>query len=282
MFFQRAGTGRIHAQIYLEFRREIALDQLRRLPGLAGAHCDPRRGTAEQAQAYCSKEESRVRGPFSYGTFGGTGQGARNDLTPCKRILDDRSISNPLQVISQLHFGPFIKFHRGFLKYVDINAEERDWKTEVFVLYGATGTGKSYWANRTNEKKDIFIKQQSKWWCLYSKQPTVILEEWRGWLPWGVFLQMCDENPLLVETKNGQVQFLARQLLILTNDWPDTWYKGDNQKFPFANIKRRVNHWIYCHKMIDDTTPNHVDCGTDYQLFVDEHNKNPDEIVYDF
>ena len=93
----------------------------------------------------------------------------------------------------------------------------------------------------------------------------------------------------MVETKNGNVQYMAKKLYINTNDWPDTWYTSDNAKFPFANIKRRVNHWIYCHQMTDwdetleeFTTPHHVDCGKNYQLFVDEHNKTETEVVLDF
>ena len=240
------------------------------------------RGTPVEARNYCRKEDSRVRGPFEYGTFGGSGQGNRTDLTPCKRILDDRDIGNPMQAISQQHFRSYILYHRGFLKYLGDNSQERDWNTEVWVLYGKTGTGKSYFSKHFAEKKDTYIKQQSKWWDGYIGQSVVILEEWRGWLPWGVFLQITDEDALMVETKGANTQYLAKQLFIVTNDWPDTWYAQDGAKFPFENIKRRVNHWVYCHKMIDDVTPNHVNCGSDWQLFVDEHNKEPEIPVYDF
>ena len=53
-------TGRTHVQGYSEFRSGVRWSTIqRRLPG---AHCESRRGSAEEAKAYCTKEETRLEG----------------------------------------------------------------------------------------------------------------------------------------------------------------------------------------------------------------------------
>ncbi len=155
-----------------------------------------------------------------------------------------------------------------------ITQPQRSKKTEVWVLYGGTGTGKSYFALKRSAQEDTYWKQRGGWWDNYLGQKTVVIDEYKAWLPWTVFLQVMDEYPLQVEVKNGNVQFLAETVVFTTNWWPRDWYSSD--KHPFEAFQRRVDHWVMCHKMIDDVTENHVDCGKDYAKFIEEANKTFD------
>lgn len=58
-------TETLHIQAYVEFNGQVHFSTLKNM--FEGARIDPRRGTAEQAITYCSKEETRVRGPFTSG-----------------------------------------------------------------------------------------------------------------------------------------------------------------------------------------------------------------------
>lgn len=49
-------------------------------------------------------------------------------------------------------------------------------KTRGVWLYGAPGTGKSYYA-RHHYGDDVYIKQQNKWWDGYTGQKTVVLDD---------------------------------------------------------------------------------------------------------
>jgi hypothetical protein len=57
-----------HIQGYLELKDSQPMTWVHnQLPGMARAALQPRAGTAAQADAYCSKSESRVDGPWTYG-----------------------------------------------------------------------------------------------------------------------------------------------------------------------------------------------------------------------
>lgn len=54
--------GTRHIQGYLECVGKKSLAQLKKLPGMERSHLEVRRGTGEQARAYCMKLEGRVEG----------------------------------------------------------------------------------------------------------------------------------------------------------------------------------------------------------------------------
>ncbi len=182
-----------------------------------------------------------------------------------KRLLDDPDDPNPIKRVATDHFGPYCRYHNGFLKYLCLNEPQRNWHTETYVFYGKTGTGKSYTAKALGEEDSVYWKQRGGWWDNYRGQELVILDEYKGWLPWGVFLQLMDEYPLQVETKGGNTQYRAKIIAFTSNDWPKSWYKDGTH---FEAFERRVDHWIYCHSI-----DNHVNCGSSWDLFVEEHNK---------
>lgn len=62
-------TGRRHFQGYVQFRTRVGQREAKRRLGSERVHVEPRRGTHEQATAYCSKDETRAPGtaPFNAG-----------------------------------------------------------------------------------------------------------------------------------------------------------------------------------------------------------------------
>lgn len=63
-------TGTIHTHVYVEFDKPVRRPQAIKLLSLPEeAHFEARQGTRTQARDYCRKEESRVSGPFEFGTW---------------------------------------------------------------------------------------------------------------------------------------------------------------------------------------------------------------------
>lgn len=59
--------GTPHYQGYLECSGKRSFAQIHSIPGFERAHLEPRRGTQGQAVAYCTKDDSRVDGPWHHG-----------------------------------------------------------------------------------------------------------------------------------------------------------------------------------------------------------------------
>jgi len=75
-------TDRLHLQGYAEFSKVFTLPGAKKVFHplyRRTVHLEKRRGTADDACRYCSKEDSRVQGPFAYGQRAVRGQ--RSDLS---------------------------------------------------------------------------------------------------------------------------------------------------------------------------------------------------------
>lgn len=140
--------------------------------------------------------------------------------------------------IANEYFDVWVSNYRAFERYRTLITPQRNHDVEVIVIQGPTGTGKSKYC--LDNYPDAYWKQRSQWWDGYSGHKTVVIDEFYGWLPFDLLLRVCDRYPLLVESKGGQLQFVAQTILITTNSIPTSWYKS----VYFPSFIRRVNKWI--------------------------------------
>lgn len=231
---ERGESGTTHLQGYLEFSKPVRLSHCRKV--IPGAHFESRRGTRDQAIAYCEKEDTRIDGPFEHGRRDTGGQGKRSDLIAVKEAIDAGATEKD---IANEHFSTWCRNYRAFERYRHLTSTQRDWKTIVELRYGTPGTGKSRTA--MDLYPGAYWKPRGLWWDGYEGQEVVILDEFFGWLTWDALLKICDRYPLNVETKGGTVAFTARRLVITTNADPRRWY---GVRCPFEAFARRVDRWI--------------------------------------
>lgn len=235
-------NGTKHFQGYVELSGPQRLSGVRNI--LGKAHWEPRRGTRQQARAYTRKEESRLSGPWEYGQWSGGGQGARTDWAGLKDKL--KSGASELDILED-NPREFFMYNRGIQRALSLlPTKKRTWKTEVYLLVGPTGTGKSYWAFTEQSEKKGYVKQRSNWWDGYNGEADVILDDFYGWLPFDELLRLGDENPLLIQTKGGQAQFLAKRVFITSNRSPDLWYSSEKVRPYLAAFYRRVTKAYWC------------------------------------
>jgi hypothetical protein len=254
--------GTVHLQGYVELRTPRLLAWLK-LHLNGRAHWEKRRGTRRQAVEYCVKEDSRLlpgklwtslkqswedippnvsdswwnsMGLVLKTTDTGKSSNSSN-LSEVQTKLSENSSS--IEEVADEYFDLWVRYYRAFEKYVTLKTEPRSWETEVHVLFGPTGTGKSKWC--MDNYPDAYWKQRSKWWDNYFKHETVIIDEFYGWLPFDLLLRLLDRYPMQVESKGGQLQFVARKICITTNKLPHSWYTDCY----FPALARRVNTWHY-------------------------------------
>jgi len=239
---EQSGTGTRHVQGYLEWKTPIRLQRLKLLIS-PRVHLEMRKGTATQAAAYCKKSETRLDGPYEFGTMGRCAQGRRNDLARLKKAITDGLSDRQLW---EECFEGMAKHHRAMDKYRFVLQEQRTTKTQTIVLFGTPGTGKSHWCRETYP--DAYWKQRSNWWDGLGLAPTVVMDDFYGWLPFDQLLRLCDKYPLMVETKGSQSHFFATTICITSNTLPSTWYKNVPN---FAAFIRRVDKWMIFDKSMN-------------------------------
>ena len=71
---ERGAEGTEHLQGYVRFTNPKGLTGAKRLIG-ERAHMEIANGTEQQCIDYCSKEDTKVEGPFSFGTVVAQGKG---------------------------------------------------------------------------------------------------------------------------------------------------------------------------------------------------------------
>ena len=83
--------GRFHFQGYVQFGVPHRLNGVKQGFDSETVHVETSRGTAEEARAFCAKEDSSVAGTFEeYGVI--QHQGQRNDIISLKRSIEDSLI----------------------------------------------------------------------------------------------------------------------------------------------------------------------------------------------
>ncbi len=212
-----------HYQGYLVFKRAQRLSMCKTM--CARAHWEPRRGTHEEAKAYCVDEKKRVANTdvVEFGEHGV--QGKRNDLNAVKEMLDGGST---MKEVADMAFGPFVRNFRGFNYYLALSRPKmRDWITFTTVLWGPPGTGKTKRAHWMAGEDSFWLQKPSSntlFFDGYDRQTTVVIDEFFGWIRRDMMCRMCDRYPLNVHVKGGAVGFMPRRIIITSNKHPSEWW----------------------------------------------------------
>ncbi len=245
-------SGTAHLQGYLEFNGVVEWSTIHKK--LEQAHCEARRGTADQAADYCGKgsqshDEWKAEGKEgpTYGTdavvweWGEmTQQGKRNDLSPACDMIKE---GVPMREVAIEHPEVFVRFHKGLIALQSILIQPRNEVPDVTVLYGSTGTGKSREAREILEKPYVWHPQQSQWFDGYAGEKDVLFEEFRGQIPFGMLLSLLDRYDCKVQYKGGMCEFAATKIVLTSPIHPRDWYKVDELAThdKIEQLLRRIN-----------------------------------------
>ncbi len=232
-------TGRLHIHVYAEFGTRTRLGAVQS-KFQQNCHCESRRGSQEQAIAYCKKPETRVDGGAS-GEWGemavqvGVGRPRGSKAFQCGTAVAEGST---IEELREEFPGVCLTHGDKVIDAVLKRMGKRDWPMEILIFVGPTGSGKSTTA------KVMFPNAYAcpwpaggRWWMpTYEAQETVVLDEWRGQLSVNQMMKLFDRHAWPdCEAKGRSFQFLSRRVVITTNRDPRMWF----QMIP--GVKRNEN-----------------------------------------
>lgn len=226
---EKGEQGTPHFQIYIALKKAMRITALTKI---FQAHYEARMGSHEQAKAYCTKEESRLDGPWEFGDDSEipTKPGKRTDLDSVKEILDKGEVDAMKQVQNE-HFGSWCRYYKAFDIYHNQNTKPRnpDTPPTVLIFWGDRGTGKSrkayeiapppgaYWLTKPADPNQV-------WFDGYQAGQTLVIDEFYGWIKYDFMLRLIDRYPMDVKIHGSKIVFNSPLIIITSNKDPRTWY----------------------------------------------------------
>lgn len=210
-------SGTPHVQGHISFVRRISASRVKRIVG-SSAHCEIARN-AHASWEYCTKE-----GSFEVFGTKPRGQGCRTDLEQVQAAIRD---GNTIEQIQDDYFKTYARYPKAIEKYAQRFAPKRDWETQVIVLWGATGTGKTrYVFDKVKEERlSLYVHPGEQWFDGYHGQEVALFDDFNGSeFKLSYLLKVLDRYEMQVPVKGGYVNWTPKYIYLTSNKDPLNWY----------------------------------------------------------
>jgi hypothetical protein len=181
-------TQHKHFQIYVEAPNALRFSTIKK--HVPDAHIEPRKGTQKQAFDYCSKEDTRLEGPYFHGiddsTISQNNGGSRTDLKELAELITNGTSVDELLLDPDYSasLSRCMNWARS-LEHVVFTQNMKIYKTQdrqitVHYIWGEPGIGKTY---SIKTQDDVFEPSYEGKWDGYSGQDSVLFDEFSGQIP---------------------------------------------------------------------------------------------------
>jgi len=237
--FEVGESGTPHIQGYIHFTGPKRLETVRRI---IKGHIEIRRGTVEQAVAYCKKEGDFIEigtQPLSSGESSKISWGT---IMEKAKLGELEWIQDNYPRVWLQFSTPLTGLLRREVKILDGELEHEWW-------VGTTGTGKSstLWKLYPNH----YQKELNKWWCGYRNEDVVAIEEWspKNECTGSQLKIWADRYPFTAQIKGGSMQRVRPvKIIVLSNYTIDQCFMDSRDAEP---IKRRFTELQFPHQESD-------------------------------
>lgn len=264
MIFQlEAGKeGTQHLQGYVRFTQKKRLSTVRntwKATPMEFCHWEPAKAPEHANRKYCSKEEGRIDGPWEYNSDNfkkNAGvQGNRSDL---EAVINKINEGASAKTVAALHPSEYIKYGKGIDAYAAVIREPDGIRTElrqvaVEVLYGPTGTGKTWRTFHKYKGHHYFALPGRDTWGNYEYEPIVIFDEFDA-DKWTIqqMNAFCDCYPCKLDCRYKDKYLAATKIIILANSHPHEWWKMRSTRSLQNAFFRRITACYEITKRTDD------------------------------
>jgi len=223
--------GTPHLQGYLYFKSPRSWKSIS--TSLPRCYVERAKGNPAQNREYCSKSDDFIE----------TGkipqQGRRVDLEEkCEEVKNGKSVD-------EIALEDPVAFHQygRTLERIETIRLRQQWRTEMTKgvwYWGPPGVGKTHHVMADYHPDTHYIKNlNDEWWDGYKGQQVVVLNEFRGQIPFSELLDLVDKWPKTVKQRCREpVPFLAKLVLISCVKHPkDVYVRQEGE--PWAQFDRR-------------------------------------------
>jgi len=238
---ERGESGTVHLQGMMYFENPRTFSTLKK--DFPTAHIEVCKDVLDSI-AYCSKEDSRVRGPYEKGDRP-QGQGKRNDL-----IALNESIKTGTKVLDIRQDNPMMYHQYGrTLNQLESDAKNNNVRinmTEGVWIFGSTGKGKSHLARELCIGQSVYTHttKDKGWWDRYDQQDVVIIDDFRGEIEYNELLKLVDKWEHYVSRRGRDpISFNSKLVIITSSLPPNRVYNRRCAEDSIEQLKRRFIIW---------------------------------------
>jgi len=234
-------TNREHFQCYMELDRQVSMTTVKTWEGLELSWLKARKGTQRQAVEYCTKEDTRIEGPWEFGVA--KNQGQRTDLLEIQAAVRK---GTSLKRLHEDYFPEMLRFGKAVREYKRLTVKPRDFKSIVILFVGPAGTGKSRTAHAlARQLGSVYVvpDKHSGFWCDdYDSQDVFLLDEMDGdRIRPKAFNSLCDRYECVVPSHgNAGAQMVAKYIIICSNYLPKYWWRKRSEE-QLRQTTRRID-----------------------------------------
>lgn len=230
-------TGRMHWQGYVIFKFQKSIKSAQKY--LKPRHVEIMRKGTFTNYKYC-KKDGNVALEIGMPPL----QGQRTDLIKLKDdILEGRSTVNE---ITETDPYMFHMYGRTMMKLEDLRYDKniRSEMTKGIWYYGPTAVGKSHKAFEGfyDDPSKFYVWPRDKdWWDNYKQQEIVIINDFRGQIPYDRLLELLDKWPTWVSRRNRPpINFTSKKIIITSSLSPEECYHNRHAQDNIEQLLRRL------------------------------------------
>jgi len=235
-------TKKSHWQGFVYFFDKVSIKKAQEILKIGKSHVEFMKGDFSDNEKYCSKEQH-------YSHFGSKPkQGRRVDLEEISAQIQAGSLS-----VDKVAIETPIAYHQygrtlERIEEITLRNKFRNWMTTCDWIYGKTGCGKSHlaYSNFNPSTHYIYNTDDNGFWNGYTGQEFVIINEFRGQIPYGSLLDLIDKWPKTVKIKGkSPFPFLAKHIFITSSMKPEEVYHNLAENDNLDQLYRRIK-LIHC------------------------------------
>lgn len=226
-----------HLQGFVQFYDQQRFGKVKKMH--ATAHWEACNGTADENKAYCTKEDTRVCGPWEFGTM--VSQGARVDTADLFRsvLRGTKRSRDVMEEDPQM----WARNYRAITAMELSRIPSRTEKPRVVWRWGSAGVGKTRAVYDEHGFDNVYTKDPGPWWEGYYGQPVVLLDDFSkpaDDFGFRDFLRVIDRYPYRGAVKGSSVEVNSPIMYITCEFPPNVLWRGNE----LAQVVRRIDEIV--------------------------------------